>query len=204
MAGQLPSISATTEGMALCGFQLGNRVHSGCLTNDESVRLHSCEQGTQCRAIEASSNVVWIIPSITRWKEGDVPEIGAGGGGGDLTQTHELELLDSEAGRMLLELCATQIQDTRLLDPLINLVEKALDHGKRGIALDLQDPSLKEDTIPLENLIRLLSTLVAPQVDQQIRHEPFSPTVHDSEDRRAHMTSGCLHHTGISSKKIVG
>ncbi|KAL9585217.1 MAG: hypothetical protein Q9212_001647 [Teloschistes hypoglaucus] len=135
-------------------------------------------------------------------EEGDIPEIGAGGGGGDLTQTHELELLDSEAARMLLELCATQIQDTRLLDPLIDLIKKALDSGKRGIALDLQDPSLKEDTIPLENLIRLLSTLAAPKVDQQLRNKLFPPAVHDSEDRGTQLTSGCLHRTGISPKKI--
>ncbi|KAI4258097.1 MAG: hypothetical protein LQ352_001340 [Teloschistes flavicans] len=175
--------------MALCGFQLGNRVHTGCLTSDESVRLHSCEHGTRCRAIEASSNVVWITPSITRWKEGDVPEIGAGGGSGDLTQSHELEVLDSEAGRMLLELCAAQIMDTKLLMSTMNLIEKALDSGKRAIALDLQDASLEEDTIPLENLARLLSTLASQEDAQQQRKESFPYSRHSSYEEMCHLLS---------------
>lgn len=190
--------------MALCGFQLGNRVHTGCLTSDESVRLHSCEHGTRCRAIEASSNVVWITPSITRWKEGDVPEIGAGGGSGDLTQSHELEVLDSEAGRMLLELCAAQIMDTKLLMSTMNLIEKALDSGKRAIALDLQDASLEEDTIPLENLARLLSTLASQEDAQQQRKEVFSPTIHGPKNQRENLARETLNGTRISSKKIVG
>ncbi|KAL8693490.1 MAG: hypothetical protein Q9218_001679 [Villophora microphyllina] len=195
LAGSPSSLSASTEGRALCGFQLGNRVHAGCLTSDESVRLHSCERGTRCRGLEASSNVVWITPLINRSEEGDIPELGAGGGGGDLIQTHELELLDSQAGQMLIELCAARIQDPALLVSTRRMIEKALVSGKRAIALDPQDPSLKQDVIPLESLTCILGAAAGQEADQQLRKGSLSPAFHASKDRGANWTKKTLQDT---------
>lgn len=58
-----------------------------------NVRIHSCEKGMQCDFIKNHNEVVWIRPIITRTKLGaEIAEIGIGGGGGDLTQSPELEL----------------------------------------------------------------------------------------------------------------
>ncbi|KAL8726152.1 MAG: hypothetical protein Q9181_006162 [Wetmoreana brouardii] len=170
------STSTSSNGAALCGFQLGNRVHAGCLTNDESVRLHSCEHGTECSKLSTSRKVIWITPLINHSAEGDVPELGAGGGGGDLTQSHELELTDPETGQRLIELCENQIKDAKLLASTVDLIEAALVSGKKSVALDLQDVSLGENVIPLESLAQLLSNVVAQGISLHDRRGPLLPT----------------------------
>lgn len=143
--------------MALCGFQFGNHRQAGCLTRDDSVRLHSCEHGTQCSTLENSRKVVWIIPVISRSREGIIPELGAGGGGGDLMQIHELELADTQAYYQLFELCRSHIKDHELLDQTIRLVQDALRSRRRTVALNQLDSSLTEDAIPLKSFAHLLS-----------------------------------------------
>lgn len=67
----------------------------GCLTQDNTVRLHSCEKGT-CRDIDKNENVVWIRPIIARAKDGsELAEVGIGGGGEDLSRELEVEIDDS-------------------------------------------------------------------------------------------------------------
>jgi hypothetical protein len=78
------------EGPALTGYVCGNTPQEGCLTDDQTVRLHSCEKGTHCPTINAET--VWIKPIIARTKYGELAEIGVGGGGGDLAQHPELEI----------------------------------------------------------------------------------------------------------------
>jgi hypothetical protein len=78
------------EGPVLAGYICGNTPQYGCLTDDQTVRLHSCEKGMHCPTI--SEKTVWIKPIITRTKYGEMAEVGVGGGGGDLAQRPELEL----------------------------------------------------------------------------------------------------------------
>ena len=81
------------EAPALVGFMCGNTYHAGCLTLDETVRLHSCEKGNYCQRVQRSP-VVWIQPIITRLPGGqDVAEVGVGGGGEDLEREAELDYL---------------------------------------------------------------------------------------------------------------
>lgn len=158
------------DGAALCGFQFGNRSQAGCLTRDDSVRVHSCELGTNCSTLEKSSKVVWVTPLITRSKEGSTPELGAGGGGGDLIQSHELDLGDPNAGPQLIELCGKQIQDEKTLRLTVHLVEELVYSRERMMYLSRLNELLTEDAIPLEKLAYLLSE-VADQEDSLQQHD---------------------------------
>ncbi len=121
------------------------------------MRLHSCELGTKCSTLEKSSKVVRITPLITRSKEGNIPELGAGGGGGDLIQSHLLDLGDPEAGLQLIELCEKQIQDEKALRLTVQLVENMVHSRERMVDLSRLDGLLTDDSIPLEKLAYLLS-----------------------------------------------
>ncbi|KAK4249413.1 beta-lactamase-like protein [Corynascus novoguineensis] len=91
------------EAPGLVGFMCGNTHHSGCLTGDERVRLHSCEKGSYCSTVK-NSPVVWIRPIITRLPDGQVlAEIGVGGGGDDLEREAELDYLSPDDVDALLE-----------------------------------------------------------------------------------------------------
>ncbi|KAL3425052.1 artemis protein [Phlyctema vagabunda] len=100
------SNSLSREGPALAGYQCGNAPQHGCLTQDPSGRIHSCEKGANCPAIDG--NIVWIRPIIARTKDGhEIGEIGVGGGGGDLTQSPELEVDSDTVLEYLLSLLET-------------------------------------------------------------------------------------------------
>ena len=89
---QIPGNRGVSEAPVLCGFELGNRAVTGCLSNNESSRIHSCEPGVSCPAARGA-NVVYIVPIVNRTTGGaEIPEVGAGGGIGDLYQTHEGEI----------------------------------------------------------------------------------------------------------------
>jgi DNA cross-link repair 1C protein len=103
------------EILFLSGFRLGNSFMPGCLTADESSRVHSCGPEFMCASV-AAENAVFITPVVTRTQDGsEVPEVGAGGGVRDLYQSHELELSDKLAIGQLERLCRVQIEDTRVL-----------------------------------------------------------------------------------------
>lgn len=94
----------TSEAPGLVGFMCGNTHHEGCLTLDETVRLHSCEKGNYCSTIQKTP-VVWIQPIITHLSNGqDITEIGVGGGGGDLERDAELDFFLPEDIDNLLEM----------------------------------------------------------------------------------------------------
>ncbi|KAL8709652.1 MAG: hypothetical protein Q9220_005592 [cf. Caloplaca sp. 1 TL-2023] len=155
---------ASTEGAALCGFLFGNHIQAGCLTNNASVRLHSCERGSKCNTLEQSRSVVWITPLVNRSEDGDFPEIGAGGGGGDLSRTHELDLTDSHAVKELMKLCENQIGDDQSLTATLSLVAEASLSLRQTLSLNVYDPSFTENAIPIGNLARLLHDTAKQQV----------------------------------------
>lgn len=93
----------TYEAPGLVGFTCGNYQHSGCLTLDETVRIHSCEKGNYCSTVR-NSPVVWIRPIITRLPDGqDVLEVGVGGGAEDLEREAELDYLTPDDVEALME-----------------------------------------------------------------------------------------------------
>ncbi|KAM0809716.1 hypothetical protein AB5N19_10062 [Seiridium cardinale] len=92
------------EAPYLVGFNCGNNRHEGCLTLDENVRIHSCEEGTACSVMK-SKPIVWIQPIVTHLPDGrEITEIGLGGGGGDLEQEVDLGELTVENIQPLLEM----------------------------------------------------------------------------------------------------
>ncbi len=98
---------------------------------------------------------------INHSEQGGIPELGAGGGGGDLTQRHELEITDPETILKLIELCKHQIQDDKTLTQTLRLLEEFIGSERRAIPLDSVDLSLKEKNIPFEDLTRLLTEVAA-------------------------------------------
>ena len=142
------------EAAALCGHRCGNNDHPGCLTSDQDVRLHSCEAGTDCKALK-SPNVVWITPIITHSADGsDVLEIGAGGGGGDLNQ-HELEL-DEQETRELLQLCVETVKETSMGKETEKMVSNALLSPAQKVLLDSLSSAFSDHELPLKELARII------------------------------------------------
>lgn len=91
------------EAPALAGFTCGNTPQPGCLTSDNTVRIHSCGKGMNCPAI--NDDIVWIQPIVTRTTSGvEIEEVGVGGGGGDLSPRPELDLTNPAIFQQLLQL----------------------------------------------------------------------------------------------------
>ncbi|KGQ06797.1 hypothetical protein BBAD15_g7885 [Beauveria bassiana D1-5] len=89
---------------SLTGYMCGNAWHPGCLTTDESARLHSCEKGNLC-SVASQPNVVKIQPIVAHLANGtDIAEAGVGGGGNDFQRDAELGSLSPQDFRALQEL----------------------------------------------------------------------------------------------------
>uniref|UniRef100_A0A093UTF8 Protein artemis n=1 Tax=Talaromyces marneffei PM1 TaxID=1077442 RepID=A0A093UTF8_TALMA len=140
----------------LCGFQLGNEFVPGCLTSDNSVRIHSCEPGAFCQTMKSKKSV-YITPIVTRDRTGiEVPELGAGGGKGDLYQIHELELPDELTLRKLEVLLSEHITDESVLSQTKDLLKLAFTSKERSLSLD--EYGLADDAdISLKELASMLS-----------------------------------------------
>ncbi|GKZ35358.1 hypothetical protein AbraIFM66950_005986 [Aspergillus brasiliensis] len=140
----------------LCGYELGNRFVPGCLSEDESARIHSCEPGVHCQTA-ASRDTIYIIPIVTRTNDGsEMREIGAGGGGGDLYQVHELELPDQSALEQLEKLCSECIHDTHALSQTRQALIDAFRSKTKALSLDHYGMKDAHD-LPLEDLVGILS-----------------------------------------------
>ena len=168
----------SNEASALCGFNLGNDFVSGCLSNDEHSRVHSCEPGTPCTMIK-SNKTVYIFPIVNRMKDGsEVPEVGAGGGGGDLYQVHELELPDQSTLQALEKFCSERVQDVQALSQIRETLLEAFKSKSKTLSLDSY--FLKDDhEIPLEMLVTMLS-----------RELPNSSEMHGRDESIAQGKSG--------------
>lgn len=144
------------EASPLCGFDFGNRYASGCLSDDESSRIHSCEPGVTC-PIAQSRKTVCIIPIVNRTNDGlEVPDKGAGGGLGDLYQTHDLELPDKSTLDELERLCFEHIQDDDKRSRITGALLEAFQSKSKSLSLDSY--GMKDDNeIPLQKLVKILS-----------------------------------------------
>lgn len=162
-------------GAALCGFQCGNRHQPGYLTSDPKARLHSCERDMDCPGLESAS-VVCITPIITHLSDGAyVPEIGAGGGEGDLIQAHELELKDADAAIELMKLCSENIKNEVTLEKTLNLISNGLKSARKTLSLRALKLKRSSSTMPLKELAEILSSGV-PQVASMNRQNDSIPT----------------------------
>ena len=101
---------------------------------------------------------VYIKPIVTRDKTGiEVPEIGAGGGKGDLYQIHELELPDEITLQKLETLLSEHITDEATLSQIKDLLKMAFTSEQRALALD--EYGLADDAdIQLKELASMLSS----------------------------------------------
>lgn len=104
-----------------------------------------------------SNNSVFIKPIITRDKTGvEVPELGAGGGKGDLYQIHELELPDEITVQRLEEILSEHITDEGVLSQTRQRLKLAFTSKHRALSLD--DFGLADETdIPFKDLAYMLS-----------------------------------------------
>lgn len=150
------------EAPALFGYRKGNRFQPGCLTDQQDVRLHSCERGTGCPVMDgdSSTNVVHIIPIITRINGTEIAELGAGGGKGDLDVGDDLETDNAADIGKLMELCAATIKDTELCSKVLAWLQQALNEGHGKIELDgiMLDDLTSADELSLQGLVSVLIT----------------------------------------------
>ena len=149
------------EGSALFGFPLGNRDQVGCLTENQEVRLHSCERGSKCSTMD-KADVVYITPIIARSAAGQVlPEIGAGGGGNDLIQSHDLALdnLAEDEVEELKKLCTRKIRDSNERLNTLDIILKAIGSQKQALSLDALGLSSEDADMPLAELAKRLARL---------------------------------------------
>ncbi|KAL4806879.1 hypothetical protein BDV18DRAFT_138375 [Aspergillus unguis] len=148
--------SGAFEAHSLCGFELGNRNIPGCLSEDEASRIHSCEPGVHCTAA-ASKTTVYITPIVSRTENGsDVPELGAGGGLGDLYQIHELELPDQSSLARLEKLCGEKIHDPQALSKAKEALTGAFRSKSKALSLDSYGMKDAHE-MSLEQLVDILS-----------------------------------------------
>jgi hypothetical protein len=156
------------EAAALCGFRNGNHMQPGCLTSEESARIHSCEHGMGCKVMDNDdeAGVVHIIPIVTRHNDMDIVEAGAGGGKGDLDQRIGLPPFEMADIRKLMETCAKAIHNEESAAQIRDLIQQAIDEGKNltDLNLHLEKEALKhDDSHSLQSLISAISSLPAPQ-----------------------------------------
>ncbi|KAK0672034.1 beta-lactamase-like protein [Cercophora samala] len=160
------------EAPALVGFMCGNTYHSGCLTLDQNVRLHSCEKGNYCPTVQKNlSSVVWIQPIVTRLPNGqDIAELGVGGGGEDLEREAELDYLCPEdIGSLLEMLCDTEELSNDMQEQIRHFLLGAVASGRK-VPLDLERSTLEDkDEIKLADGLQAITKKLKSQNKQ---HSP--------------------------------
>lgn len=104
-----------------------------------------------------SKESVFITPIVTRDRAGlDVPEVGVGGGKGDLYQLHELELPDLITVQKLEELLSEHIEDEDVLSQTKQSLKLAFTSKHRALSLD--EFGLADDAdVTLKDLASMLS-----------------------------------------------
>jgi DNA cross-link repair 1C protein len=168
------------ETAALTGFQLGNDQRPGCLTENENVRIHSCEPGEPCHlALKKNMKLVWITPIISRLKDGsELREVGAGGGWRDLYPKTEVKLEDDTTFSQLL----ATISDDKIKLKLMEGLD--MKHSLPIRSMSLSEPgNLKTEddgTIKLAEFIKLLIGKEATQEVSVKKLESQKPPEHDT------------------------
>ncbi|SPO05263.1 uncharacterized protein DNG_07950 [Cephalotrichum gorgonifer] len=161
------------EAPALVGFMCGNTYHPGCLTREETVRLHSCEKGNYCDAVN-DSPVVWILPVVARLPDGvELCEIGVGGGGDDLEREAELDHLSLEETDVLMKLISESEEMPQDRKEIIRefLLNKAADG--RNISLDLDMASFDDkNKTTLKSAVESIAKVSSKEIAETVRCTP--------------------------------
>ena len=159
------------DALPLCGYISGNHEQSGCLTDKESVRIHSCERGNYCSALRRSK-VVWITPVLYRTASSIIREKGVGGGGGDLTPKHELAFSDATSAAEWFRFCNKEIKNSDVRSKTIILIQRLIE--SRNKALILSDHELLLDQNPESSftafLAKISSCAVATASSQSLKN----------------------------------
>jgi hypothetical protein len=137
---------------------------------------------TQSDKVHAA-HVVWITPIIARHKGYEIAEVGAGGGHGDLNQTHSLELYDLGSVQQLLAICNRALQaQPELREPMKEWFSTLMKNGKESIDLDLEilrdeveiisqdgrpDDEFDMDNLPIDKLVPALTRLITGKSKQE-------------------------------------
>ena len=161
----------TQEGAALCGFKFGNRVQDGCLTNNVNVKIHSCERGIGCTALN-NPHVVSIVPIIARADDGsNLEELGVGGGSRDLLQSHELDLGDTATTVELIKLCSENITDDKLRTRTLTLITQVVESDSNRISLKASQSLLNGEEVPLLEVVKLLQQVAGKSTTDEVRRD---------------------------------
>lgn len=148
------------EAPALTGFTCGNSFHSGYLTRDPTVRLHSCEKGSGCPTINKlpTSDVVWITPIVAHLPDkNDMIEAGIGGGIDDLEEKDELLMTPEDLGTWLKRVSQDESLAKKTKELVLNFLRGAIS-ARRPIMLPL---IANEDDIKYEDdMVIVLRSLV--------------------------------------------
>ena len=124
------------EGPAFFGFSCGPHPQPGCLTSSKNVRLHSCEHGTTCPALD-SSDTIFISPIISRTPDGEViSELGAGNGGSDHGNGHEIEAFNIHWSKKFTKPRVTRVPDFHGSPTGLKNVDKVLLSGNKTSSIE--------------------------------------------------------------------
>lgn len=155
------------EAPVLCGVKVGNHTRRGIVTENAGVTLHCCELGTGCPVMGhdgSQANVIQIRPIISRHHGKEIPEVGAGGGQGDLNQLHEIDLSDQAALVRLEDYCKNEVADGNMRQDALNYLHNVRKRAKRSLVFDV--PHLDKFQSEQITLDTLLATLIKPSGDQ--------------------------------------
>ncbi|KAK7408413.1 hypothetical protein QQX98_009398 [Neonectria punicea] len=161
----------TPESPALTGYMCGNAPHPGCLTSDETVRLHSCEKGKMCEVARRPSTVV-IQPIITHLANGEnLAEVGVGGGGDDLQREAELDYLDQGGLSTLLDALWVDDVSPEAISNLRKALTRAISTG-RNFYLDKKIASFDDEPSVAEAIVRIAEKLYAASKKPAVEDRP--------------------------------
>ena len=90
-------------------------------------------------------------------------EVGAGGGGEDLNQVHELALNDVAAVENLIKICTEEITNQEARSTVIDLIKRAKKAQKIAISLITLKLDKNDETIPLAEIAQFLAELVVAE-----------------------------------------
>lgn len=131
-----------------------------------------------------ASEAVWITPIITRASDGgEIPELGVGGGGGDLEPAHHIDLGDSVSAIELMKLCSEKIVDARERADTLSLISKAMASDVKAVLLEGFDSVEELEDMPLDKVTALLQDIAAGKFSRRASGEGVSENGGSDEQR---------------------
>ena len=124
-----------------------------------------------CKVLD-SPKTVRIVPVISRDEKGqDIPEVGAGGGLGDLKQAPVLELTDDQSAARLMDLISRELADETSRERAIQLIRDIISSNLKSIILD-DDTSAASATPKDNSLVATVQLLEKIPIHKQRSRVP--------------------------------